>query len=60
MSTQQSQYGPAFGRGVTRERVRDLHAKGLTNVQIARVLQITREAVRQHVKRITAEEEHPA
>lgn len=54
------QSGPKFGVGVTRARVAEFHAKGLSQSEIGRVLKISREAVRQHLKRIADDAEKTA
>lgn len=51
------QPGAKYAVGVTRARVAEYHAKGLNNSEIARVLKISREAVRQHLKRIAEAEQ---
>ena len=53
-------YGPKFGTGVTKAKVAEYHAKGLNGAEIARILNISREAVRQHLKRLAEDAEKSA
>lgn len=48
-------YGAAFPRGEGRAKVRDLHERGLTPREIARLLDISVQGVQYHLRRIEEE-----